>query len=69
MAKIKVFDKNAEAYDAWFEEHEAYYQLELEAIRQLMPKIGKGVEIGVGTGRFAKPLGIEMGIEPSSAMR
>ena len=26
---------------------------------------GKGIEIGVGTGRFAAPLGIESGIEPS----
>ena len=69
MVKIKAFDKNAKAYDAWFEEHEGYYQLELEAVRQLMPKAGRGVEIGVGTGHFAKPLGIEIGVEPSSAMR
>jgi len=33
-----------------------------------LPEIGKGVEIGVGTGRFAKPLGIRIGIEPSKNM-
>jgi SAM-dependent methyltransferase len=27
------------------------------------------VEIGIGSGRFAKPLGLNIGIEPSSAMR
>ena len=28
----------------------------------------KGLEIGVGTGRFAEPLGIEYGLEPSKSM-
>jgi len=27
------------------------------------------VEIGIGTGRFAEPLGVEIGVEPSSHMR
>jgi len=27
------------------------------------------VEIGIGTGRFAEPLGVEIGVEPSSYMR
>jgi hypothetical protein len=34
-----------------------------------LPKSGTGVEIGVGTGRFAEPLGIRVGVEPSKAMR
>jgi hypothetical protein len=34
-----------------------------------LPKSGTGVEIGVGTGRFAEPLGIRVVIEPSKAMR
>lgn len=33
-----------------------------------MPKRGKGLEIGVGTGRFAVPLGIGTGIDPSKKM-
>ncbi len=33
------------------------------------PLVGKGVEIGVSTGRFAEPLGIEIGVEPSKRMR
>jgi len=31
--------------------------------------VGKGVEIGAGTGRFTQPLGISLGVEPSKAMR
>ena len=31
-------------------------------------KSGNGIEIGVGTGRFAAPLGVKRGIEPSRPM-
>jgi len=34
----------------------------------LLPPAGKGVEIGVGTGRFAVPFGIKIGVEPSGVM-
>ena len=34
-----------------------------------MPKKRKGIEIGVGTGRFAAPLEIKLGLEPSTKMR
>ncbi|HPI98358.1 MAG TPA: class I SAM-dependent methyltransferase [Synergistales bacterium] len=44
------------------------YESELEAIRKMLPGCGKGLEIGVGTGRFAAPLGIGTGLEPSSRM-
>ena len=33
-----------------------------------MSKQGEGLEVGVGTGRFAAPLGIHIGLEPSPAM-
>ncbi|MEA1913325.1 MAG: class I SAM-dependent methyltransferase [candidate division WOR-3 bacterium] len=29
---------------------------------------GRGIEIGVGSGRFAKPLGIKIGVDPSLSM-
>lgn len=35
----------------------------------LLPQTGTGVEIGVGSGRFAAPLGIRCGVEPSPRMR
>ncbi len=69
MTKTRAFDENAKAYDDWFEEHKSYYESELQAIRSLVPVKGEGFEIGVGTGRFAGPLGIKVGVEPSSAMR
>ena len=33
-----------------------------------MPKVTRGIEVGVGTGRFAAPLGIRWGIDPSIPM-
>ena len=69
MVKSKAFDDFSLEYDKWFENHEIEYEQELKAIRKLIPKSGKGVEIGAGTGRFSKPLGVSLGIEPSKAMR
>lgn len=67
MAGINSFSENVERYEAWFIENPFAYVSELHAIRELLPK-GRGVEIGVGTGRFAAPLGITRGIEPSRPM-
>jgi SAM-dependent methyltransferase len=68
MARTAPFDQHAAAYDDWFERNELAYQSELEAVRTLLPKYTRAVEVGVGTGRFAAPLGIGLGIEPSAAM-
>ncbi len=68
MAKTSAFDQHALAYDAWFTDNQAYFKAELEAIRCLFPGPGKGIEIGVGTGRFAQALDIHWGIEPSKDM-
>ncbi len=69
MAKVASFEQHASHYEAWFGEHAAVYESELAAIRALVPAGGRGVEIGVGTGRFAVPLGIGVGVEPAAAMR
>jgi SAM-dependent methyltransferase len=53
-------------YDDWFERHRAAYVSELLAVRALLPWEGQGLEIGVGTGRFAGPLGVKFGIDPAS---
>lgn len=63
-----VFDQHAVEYDQWYERHAALYESELEALRRALPSQGDGVEIGVGTGRFAGPLGIETGVEPAENM-
>ncbi len=63
-----LFDKYYEKYDIWYEKNEFVYKSELEAIKKVFPKEGKGLEIGVGTGRFASSLNIEYGIDPSIKM-
>ncbi|HUJ18398.1 MAG TPA: class I SAM-dependent methyltransferase [Nitrospirota bacterium] len=67
MAGVDAFDRNVDRYEQWFLDHPLAYVSELHAVRELLPG-GTGVEIGVGTGRFAAPLGITRGIEPSAAM-
>lgn len=67
MANTSAFDANAQDYDDWYATHDDSYQLELQALRPLIPH-GYGAEVGVGTGRFAQPFGIQLGIDPSLAM-
>ena len=68
MPKIEAFEKHRDRYESWFERHGYAYLSELEAVKRLLPKEGRGAEIGVGTGRFAAPLGIKLGVEPSKIM-
>ncbi len=63
-----IFDRHYKKYDAWYDKYKFAYLSELEAIKKVLPKKGKGLEIGVGTGRFAAPLGIKFGIDPSEDM-
>ena len=58
-----IFDRYYKKYDAWYDRNKFAYLSELEAIKKVLPKKGKGLEIGVGTGRFANSLGIECGID------
>jgi SAM-dependent methyltransferase len=69
MARTQVFDRYHDEYENWFETHHAVYISEIVALRRMVPARGKGVEIGIGTGRFALPLGIWEGVEPSREMR
>ena len=68
MPKIEPFEKFPQAYETWFEKHAILYDAEIEAIRKLLPAFKNGIEIGVGSGRFAVPLGIKTGVEPSAKM-
>lgn len=65
---INPFENNVARYEAWFDRNRFAYESELIAVRSLLPPAGKGLEIGVGTGRFAVKLGIDTGVEPSRAM-
>ena len=68
MPKTTPFEEHTTEYEAWFEENEAAYRAELAALRRLVPSTGDGVEIGVGSARFAAPLGIGVGVDPSGKM-
>jgi len=63
-----IFDRYYKRYDAWYDRNTFVYLSELEAIKKVLPNKSKGLEIGVGTGRFAAPLGIKYGIDTSKKM-
>jgi SAM-dependent methyltransferase len=63
--RAEPFTRYHRRYDNWFERHEQAYLSELLAVRALLPHGLRGLEIGVGTGRFAGPLGVEFGIDPA----
>jgi len=68
MAKIKPFEQYTLKYEEWFERNKYAYRSELLAVKKLLPSNGKGIEIGIGSGQFAKPLKIRFGIDPSLKM-
>jgi SAM-dependent methyltransferase len=66
--RVAPFVHHHRRYDDWFERHGAAYLSELVAVRALLPWAGRGLEIGVGSARFAAPLGVEFGIDPAPGM-
>lgn len=69
MPKIESFEKYSEEYDQWFNNHPDLYAAEIAAIRRLIPSTGaEGMEVGVGSGKFAVPFGVKVGVEPSEKM-
>lgn len=69
MPNIEPFENYSDAYDEWFVENAALYEAELEAVRRALPPAeAEGMEVGVGSGKFALPLGIGLGVEPSEKM-
>jgi ubiquinone/menaquinone biosynthesis C-methylase UbiE len=64
----RYYDSQAAKYDGWFDRHPAAFQSELRAVRCAVTGKGRGIEIGVGTGRFAASLGITTGVDPSRGM-
>jgi len=69
MARIEPFEKYGEKYEDWFERNKFIYESEIQAMKELFPKVKKSIEIGVGSGKFAVLLGIKIGIDPSPRMR
>ena len=68
---ITVFEELAQRYDAWYEGAvgQVAFPMEVECLRPLL--LGPPtphLEVGVGTGRFAEALQVEVGIDPSCSM-
>ncbi|MFA5297669.1 MAG: class I SAM-dependent methyltransferase [Lutibacter sp.] len=71
MNTIKIFNENVEAYEAWYEKFHEVYLSEAAAIKEQLLKLPeniRGVEVGLGTGRFSEILGIKEGVEPAAKM-
>ncbi|MFD1586288.1 class I SAM-dependent methyltransferase [Halorientalis brevis] len=70
MPTIDPFERHTDRYDRWFESHRAAFESELAAVRSLLPgdESVSAVEIGVGSGQFAAPLDVDLGVDPSPAM-
>ncbi len=65
---VEIFDRFAERYDSWYDRNREWFLKEVELIRRVAGKFELGLEVGVGTGRFAKELGIRYGIDLADAM-
>lgn len=68
MSGVEPFEAHHQRYETWFDQHRPVYLSELLALRAFVPWEGKGLEIGVGSARFAAPLGVAVGLDPSPAM-
>jgi len=61
-----LFNRMAAKYDLWFEKERLTFQIEERAFKSLLPFLPKPcLELGVGSGRFAKALEILWGIDPA----
>ena len=64
----QAFDGLADRYDAWYDTApgRVLFVLELGALRPLLAgTAGPRLEVGVGSGRFAAALGIDVGLDPA----
>lgn len=68
---MNPFDTGADRYDAWFDSPRgrSIFGQENASLRELTGEpSGRWLEVGVGTGRFARALGVAEGIDPSEAV-
>jgi SAM-dependent methyltransferase len=72
MLQTAPFENHTAEYEAWFDKHPAVFESEMLAIRSQFEKLPEnltGIEVGLGTGRYAQALGIREGVEPARNMR
>ncbi len=65
-----AFEELAARYDAWYDtaSGRVLYDLELGCLRPLLSGTGAPrLEVGVGSGRFAAALGVDVGLDPGRA--
>ncbi len=67
---MNIFDNYYIKYDEWFERPfgKSAYELELKCLSMLIDNFERGLEIGVGTGRFASRLNVKYGVDISFNM-
>lgn len=69
MSTAPVFDRLYDRYDSWYERHPALAESEARLAASLLGDPGYPcVEVGVGTGWFARRLGCHVGVDPSLGM-
>ncbi len=64
----ELFERLSDAYDAWYERYpgKVIFPLEVACLRPLLEGLPRPwLEVGVGTGRFAAALGVEIGLDPA----
>jgi SAM-dependent methyltransferase len=62
---VGIFDRYADDYDQWFDVNKEVYATQTDYLRRYITGRDNGLEIGVGSGRFASRLGIRHGLDPS----
>jgi hypothetical protein len=58
ITNIGFFEKFPTKYEEWFKINLYIYQSELHAVKDLLREGSVGIEVGIGSGRFAQLLGI-----------
>jgi SAM-dependent methyltransferase len=64
---VMIFEALAKEYDLWYEKHPLIFEAEARTVESFDLK-GFGVEIGVGTGTFARRLSLALGVDPALGM-
>ena len=65
---VDTFNRYAGEYDRWFDANPEIFASQSALLHTIIQGEGAGLEVGVGSGRFASSLDIRHGIDPSPAL-
>ncbi len=71
MVRASLFERLAARYDAWYDgpAGQAVFPSEVACLRPLLRGLPRPwAEVGVGSGRFAAALGVDVGLDPAAAL-